>query len=143
MASADPLALVAFADALGLMADELKAPMQRLAAEALAYQLKPHPGGPDLSAYAYGFDPVSQCAARLGAIAESVRQVGLAFVDSDIDLTGGPGGQPRHFSATERRVEPATAEPEGDSDVGVPIVPLVTPRSRRRGEESNGRRAAR
>ncbi len=89
MSSAEPDAMIAFADALSAMVDELSPRLQQMGAETLAYQLKPHPGGPDLSDYAYGTDPATIDAARLAAFADRVRQVGLAFRYSS-DFSFGP-----------------------------------------------------
>lgn len=89
MSSAEPDAMIAFADALSAMVDELTPRLQQMGAEALAYQLKPHPGGPDLSDYAYGTDPATIDAARLATFADRVRQVGLAFRYSS-DFSSGP-----------------------------------------------------
>ena len=79
MSSAQPDALGAFAEALSLMVDELVPKLQALGAEALAYQLKPHPGGPDLSDFADGTDPAARAAVTMGSLAERVRSVALAF----------------------------------------------------------------
>src|SRR5215212_5235064 len=117
-AAADPAALEAFAAALTAMADEVAPPLRQLGAAALGYQLRPHPGGPDLGAYVEGTDRASLAAARLAAMAEMVREVGLAFHASDLD----PGS--RALRAAYRLGAPERGHHEGGA---IPLLALVPP----------------
>jgi hypothetical protein len=107
MSSAQPDALLAFANALSAMVDELSPRLQQMGAEALAYQLKPHPGGPDLSEYAYGTDPATRTAAQMVALADRVRRIGAAFRVTDDFAISSPAAGPRHIRTADADLDAA------------------------------------